>query len=101
MKSVHGNFLGINQGQVFIYIQTAVFYLLITNVRYGTTPSDRTCTRITLTAVVERHDCTTTKSVNLALIKTASDTSDMYAWNIMCNIKAEGDHQCMLDLLNI
>lgn len=36
---------------------------IITNVRrYDTvTPSDTTCTTITLTAVVEQHDCTTTK----------------------------------------
>lgn len=40
------------------FIQTAVYYFIITNVRYGTTTSDTTCTRITMTAVVERHDCT-------------------------------------------
>lgn len=38
-----------------------MYYFIITNVIYGTTPSDTTCTRITLTAVVERHDCTFTK----------------------------------------
>lgn len=35
----------INQ-QTSIFIQMAVYYFIITNVRYGTTTSDTTCTRI-------------------------------------------------------